>query len=1019
MRKPCILLAFLATVSTGQPAFAQAVSRYNSFSYSVNEGLLQTTISDIEIDKNNYCWISFPNGIQKFDGNSFINIPVQPGLPDDKYAKFFRCTNGDLLISHSLGISKYNSETDNFSLVYKPHISYDQTPVFIGAVQDTIYVYDEMGVIRAFDCASFKPLYEFKTNLPGSSFNTEQRPQFSSNIINHKAAMKIGSIVYLFDLREKKIIDQSVIESLIYSYTLRLKSEHEVLYYNHRIKNALQCWNFITKSNTQLPIQGKDEILINRSVIFPWQNKMLISFNNRLFETDSTLQVLRSELVNFQNEPVAGNAGIHKITEDNFGNLYLQTVNSGIRKITRNNYPIRYFGSLELKENNILSVLPDKKNNRILTGGIGGLFIFDTLQRLIKQVITAPGVNRKFVPNGIIKAGDGGYIIFASGFNSAFHLDKDLVMLTPVSISSSFTPGKTHVEYFGNVLMNDGTKAIFQSQDKLYRIRFAGTTISEHQFSVAYIVGGLWYNNMIISHGMNELIFLDAGTFKEIKKIPFSEGAGIRCFTLDDSGSIYMGSNKGIFKIDTSGKILMRWNKTTGLPDECIYAMRFDKNGALWCSSNKGIFRIDKDGNLLQLTKQDGLQENEFNSNVMAVAEDGELYFGGINGVSSFHPHAIRSFDEKINLLFTAIKANNEPVSQKTAIYNIEKINLPHWQNSLSFDFVAMGNNNPDQYIYQYRFKGRDKEWEQNNGLQTIHYSLSPGKYNLQLYASRQFDQNADPMKELVIIIHPPFWKSWWFRSIVALLLFVAVSYFINQRNKARYNRRLQQIENETRLEKERHRISKDLHDSLGAYANAVLYNTELLEKENSEPKRIELIGDLKFASKDIITSLRETVWALKKEQYSAEECLVRIRNFVQPLTRYYQHIHFEIEGDAPASLVLHYAKALNVVRIVQEAVANSIKHASAKTIRITSVAIPDNKWNLSIQDDGAGFNVNELKDSEKGNGLDNMEHRAAEAGFVFSVQSTENKARPDDPLGRGTTINIIIYDADTGSHSG
>ncbi len=980
--------------------FAQPVSRYNTFSYSVNEGLLQTTLADIEVDKNNFCWISFPNGIQKFDGNNFVDVPVRPGLPDDKYARFFRCKNGDLLISHSQGISKYNSETDNFSLVFKPHISYHQTPVFIGAAQDTLYVYDEMGVITAFDCGSFKPLYEFRTNLPGSSLNTEQRALFSSNIINHKAAMKIGSVVYLFDLREKKIIDQSVIESVIYSHTLRLISEHEVLYYNHRIKNALQCWNFITKSNTQLPIQGKDEILINRSVIFPWQNKMLISFNNRLFETDSTLQVLRSELVNFQNEPVAGNAGIHKITEDNFGNLYLQTVNSGIRKITRNNYPIRYFGSLELKGNNILSVLPDKKNNRILTGGTGGLFIFDTLQRLIKQIITAPGSNRKLVPNGIIKAGNDGYIIFASGFNNAFRLDKNLATLTPVSISSSLIPGKKHVDYFGNVLTNDGTKAIFQSQDKLYSIRFAGTKISEHRFSVAYIVGGLWYNNMIISHGMNELIFLEGNTFKELKKIPFSEGAGIRCFTQDNSGGIYMGTNKGIFKIDTSGKILMRWNKTTGLPDECIYAMRFDKDGFLWCSSNKGIFRINKDNSLLQLTRLDGLQENEFNSNVVAVADDGEFYFGGINGVSSFYPAAISSFDEKIKLLFTAIKANNEPVSQKTAVYNTEKLTLPYWKNSLSFDFVAMGNNNPDQYVYQYRLKGTDKDWIQNNGLQTIHYSLSPGKYYLQLYASRQFDKNAEPMKELVIVIHPPFWKSWWFRTIVALLLFVAVAYIINQRNKARYNRRLQQIENETRLEKERHRISKDLHDSLGAYANAVLYNTELLEKETAEWKKNELIGDLKFASKDIITSLRETVWALKKEQYTAEECLVRIRNFVQPLTRYYQHISFGIEGDAPASLVLHYAKALNVVRIVQEAVANSIKHSRAKNIRITSAAMPDNKWNLMVQDDGEGFDTSEMNNSEKGNGLNNMEYRAAEAGFVFSVHSTANK---------GTTINIII----------
>ena len=58
---------------------------------------------------------------------------------------------------------------------------------------------------------------------------------------------------------------------------------------------------------------------------------------------------------------------------------------------------------------------------------------------------------------------------------------------------------------------------------------------------------------------------------------------------------------------------------------------------------------------------------------------------------------------------------------------------------------------------------------------------------------------------------------------------------------------------------------------------------------------------DLKFASKDIITSLRETIWALKKDNYTAEDCLLRIKNFIQPFARYYPHIKFTVEGEAPA----------------------------------------------------------------------------------------------------------------------
>lgn len=63
----------------------------------------------------------------------------------------------------------------------------------------------------------------------------------------------------------------------------------------------------------------------------------------------------------------------------------------------------------------------------------------------------------------------------------------------------------------------------------------------------------------------------------------------------------------------------------------------------------------------------------------------------------------------------------------------------------------------------------------------------------------------------------------------------------------------------------ERERISRDLHDSIGAYANAVLYKSELLQQEENVNERNDLIKDLRFASKDIITSLRETIWALKK----------------------------------------------------------------------------------------------------------------------------------------------------------
>ena len=350
------------------------------------------------------------------------------------------------------------------------------------------------------------------------------------------------------------------------------------------------------------------------------------------------------------------------------------------------------------------------------------------------------------------------------------------------------------------------------------------------------------------------------------KKISLKNTGGVRCFATDKEANIYVGSNKGIFKLNVKGDLLWMADKKQGLPDECIYAMATDKTGIIWCSTNKGIFKIAMGSNVLQLTKEDGLQENEFNTNVVAKADDGELFFGGVNGTSSFYPQAINPVTEKPTVLFTKIKINNKEISADTAAWNISRLELPYHQNSLAFDFIAMAGSNPVQYIYQYKMDGIDKEWLQNTDLQTVRYFLPPGEYVFKIYASRFFNKDAKPMKEIRIIINPPVWKTWWFITSIILLLLGGLAYAFNRYNKNKYQKKLTVLENEHRIQLERERISRDLHDSIGAYANAVLYNTELLQKENDIDQKTVLMNDLKFASKDIITSLRETVWALKKE---------------------------------------------------------------------------------------------------------------------------------------------------------
>ncbi|MEO6540219.1 MAG: hypothetical protein ABIN74_04470, partial [Ferruginibacter sp.] len=413
LRTRLTILAIIILFMDGPSVKAQAIERFNTFNYSVNEGLLQSTIGDMAYDKNNFCWISFSNGIQKFDGREFTIVPVQPGLPDDNFVKFLRCLNGDLLISHSQGISKYEITGNRFIQVYT-HQGRKKTAQFIGEDEHIIYFYTVTGDLIGIDCRNYRVISTKKTGLPNYSQNSDNRPSFSRNIIDHKIAIGINSVLYWWDLKKGQLIGQSQAIKFMSPFFFSMKSAHEVLYFDYITKNALQLYDFNTKSIRTLALAGKEEKMLGRCNIFPWQNRTLIAVNEHLYELDTAKLVLGTELVNFQNQPIGGNIAISKLAEDNFGNLCISTVTAGIKKIIRNNYPVRYYGTLKKDDNNnIISVLPDKKNNRILAGTSGnGLLVFDTLQHLVKHIPLMPGNTNPTSISCIIKDNKGNYLLF-------------------------------------------------------------------------------------------------------------------------------------------------------------------------------------------------------------------------------------------------------------------------------------------------------------------------------------------------------------------------------------------------------------------------------------------------------------------------------------------------------------------------------------------------------------------------------------------------------------------------------
>ena len=391
---------------------AQLVKRYNTFSYGVNNGLLQSSILDMAIDKNNFCWISYPNGIQKFDGNTFTNIPVQKGLPDDKAVTFLRLSNGNLIIMHAQGISLYDVESNYFKQV----VYFNKTPedeiTLLGEYGHVVYQWNSFDEIVGLDLTTFKEVSRKKVGFPPGVGRKEVK--LSSNIKNGNIILYSGGHIILWSFKNSAMIGEPLKIPNTLPGSFYLISPTKALFAQHYKATFLNSLSFEDgKITTLFHLKYIAAVVGGRCDLLQWDNKFLFLYKNTLYESDSSSPCPKSKIVNFQGQDISKISSFSHIKIDNFGNLIVSTVQDGIRKIIKNNFPINLYSASPASNNFVLSVLPDKSNNNILAGIMGnGVFVFDTLQQIKKHINSSVyGLGSK-TPVAIIKNRNNEYLIF-------------------------------------------------------------------------------------------------------------------------------------------------------------------------------------------------------------------------------------------------------------------------------------------------------------------------------------------------------------------------------------------------------------------------------------------------------------------------------------------------------------------------------------------------------------------------------------------------------------------------------
>ena len=244
-----------------------------------------------------------------------------------------------------------------------------------------------------------------------------------------------------------------------------------------------------------------------------------------------------------------------------------------------------------------------------------------------------------------------------------------------------------------------------------------------------------------------------------------------------------------------------------------------------------------------------------------------------------------------------------------------------------------------------------------------------------------------------------PFWRSWWFMTLLATAMLVWVGATVRIVEKRKFQHQLQRAEQERALEQERARIAQDLHDDLGSTLTRLSLLSGLVRADKDNPEQVEAhASKLSQAADQTVRALEEIVWAVRPGSDTLQSLVDYIAHFANELfDGNSTHCRLDLPHDLPA-MPLPPDMRHNIFLIAKEALTNALKHAGASEVHIQA-KVTGNTLEILVRDNGKGFDPASMSEGRR-NGVGNMRRRAKTIDGELTLQSAP---------GQGTTMRLSV----------
>ena len=996
----------------------------------LEDGLSQSTVLSITQDVQGNMWFATFNGVNRFDGYDFTVYRHETGnagsIGDNMVYAVKADDKGGVWVGTNNWLSYYDADRDAFRNYRCPQKEEDVRVMQIADVDDSRLLVNTSAGLYVFHVADTSFV---QSGLPADLFRLEATAIYRSKDSLYIGA-KDGLWMYSFASRTLEHLHalplgrKEILTLLQHGNHLWIGTEGDGLYRMDRTTRELRHYtaggpdglssNFVRSlaldarnrlwvgTFTSLDIYDEATGRFQVYTSNRRQNRSLSQSSIRSIFMDSQggmwlgtyfgglnyYHPLRERFRHIRFSPEGNSLNdnvIGCITEDRAGNLWIGTNNGGV-----NYYDIRsgeytyYTKEQGLGSNDVKAIYVDEQAGKVYIGThTGGLNILDRRTGRIESLM--PETTRLTNMNvfAIQPCADGRHLWIGT-LEGLVHFDKATKTFSDIKGNVSLG-----VKRIRTLLLDRENRLWVGGEDGLAVCSGKGDSLS----SVRMVSGESAFESATVY-----------GVFEA------------------SDGDIWIATRNGLYGFSAGRDSVVHYSVADGMPDAIVYGVLEDEKHRLWISTDNGLSCFDPESRKFRnFTDVDGLQSNQFTPYACCLASSGEMYFGGINGITAFHPerlqdnpYAPRAVISELRLFGDPVHPNDQTGILQKHISLTDRITLNHKQSSFALSFVVSNYIAGKHNTFAYKLDGYDKRWfvVDDNQRWATYANLPHGTYNFLVKVANNDGKWCDEVTSLEIKVLPAWYQTWWAIALFALMIIgvitLVIRFYWERADKVR-QKELQEVKTRFFIN-----ISHELRTPLTLIVAPL---QDLLDKVTDKWVRSQL--EYMKRNTDRLLHLVNQLMDYRRAEKGVFELRVKCINvgqIVEKNFRYYEplarkkHIDYNLRSELGGRQV--WCDASYIELILNNLLSNAFKYTNdGQSIFVNLKAAGDDLL-LQVQDTGVGIPVNkQAKIFERFYQVES-EHIGSGIGLSLVQKLVElhhGRIEVDSAVGKGSCFSVYL----------